>query len=67
MVNGNRRVAQFLHGQRFLTEPPSGSCTTATNRPAEVEMEMAEDTSPISAEKDELREDASCKNMVSEP
>ncbi len=28
---------------------------------------MAEDTSPMSAEKDELMEDASCKNIVIEP
>ena len=49
------------------SQSSSGSCTTAMIRPAEVEMEMAEDTSPMSAEKDELREDASCKNIVIEP
>ncbi len=30
-------------------------------------MEIAEDTNPISAENDELSEEASCKNIVREP
>ena len=37
----------------------AGSWVTAITRPAEVEMEIADETSPISAEKEELSAEAS--------